>query len=314
MNIDSWNFLSSESGSDWAAGGTNRIAPAIRGLGRLRNAIQDFSHIDVAVIQRECIPLNSLFLERRLALRAPYIWDIDDSLWTNGASLARLVRGGPRKYEWLLTNAAEVWAGNQIIVDWCRSISDTPAFLVPTTSPIPSAPALPVSPRRLAWVGTPSTGPFIEKLLTELKLDLGAWVIDVVGANIHVPTGINVVQHPWSQEIEAKVLSQAWAGLYPIDLGHPLALGKSALKAVLFGGYGLPTVATRTPSNADVILDGQTGRLVDNINGWKKALAEIAVTSTRNEWGLSARKRMVDFYNPETWAKFQVQRINSYKK
>jgi len=306
--------LSAESSSDWAAGGKKRISPAIGGFARMNAAKQNTSHLDVAVIQRECVPFNTLFLEKRLALKAPFIWDIDDSLWSNGVSVSSFIRGGARKYEYLLANAAEVWAGNQVIADWCVSMSDTPVFLVPTTSPIPTAPAQPALPRRLAWVGTPSTGPFIEKLLAELQFDLGDWIVDIVGANIQVPAGLNVVLHSWSQETEEKVLSRAWAGLYPIDLSHPLALGKSALKAVLFGGYGLPTIATRTTSNADVILDGLTGRLVGNKAGWKNALAEISVINIRDEWGSLARKRMIDLYNPEKWAEFQVERIMNYKR
>jgi len=314
FDVSRWTFLDTASTNAWGVGGRKRLLPALHGFESIRKAMVNISNIDLAVIQRECLPFNNLFLERFLASKSPYIWDIDDSLWTNDASVARLIRGGPKKYETLLTNAAEVWAGNRLIADWCTAMSDTPVFLVPTTSPIPIVPGLPVLPRRLAWVGTPSTGPFIEKLLTELQFDLGNWVIDVVGADIRVPPKVNAVLHPWSQEIETRVLSRAWAGLYPIDVSHPLALGKSALKAVLFGGYGLPTIATRTPSNADVIVDGQTGRLVDDATGWKNALEEISVDSIRDEWGSSARQRMLDSYNPEKWAEFQVQRVMRYGK
>lgn len=310
--VQRWSFLPEGTLGDWVAGGQSRIGPLARGLMSTARIKNDLHGVDVGIVQRECAPLKTLFVEKRLLQEGALIWDIDDAIWEEEQIASRYIKGRSKKAHWFAANASEIWAGNQVVADWCVSHTNTPVFVVPTTTPIPAVPSAPVFPRRLAWVGSPSTAPFIEQLIWELRSELSAWEIDVVGAEIRVPAGVKVFQLPWTQSNEDLVLKRAWAGLYPIRRCSKFVLGKSGLKAVLFGAYGLPTVATATPSNADVVVDGVTGMLVNTWKEWGDALRTLEDDHIRDEWGAAARNRIVKYFNPSLWNDFQLERLALY--
>lgn len=307
--VASWHFLGDASLDQWVAGGRGRFVPLLKGIERTSDACKVFSNKSIGIVQRECLPINSVWVERHLEKTTPFIWDIDDAIWETKNPTRQLFRGGVKKSAWLASHASEIWAGNQVVADWCTQHSDAPVLVVPTTTPIPIAPSQPIQPLRLAWVGSPSTGPFIEQLIWELKSELRNWVVDVVGAQITVPQGVRVVQLPWSQFNEDTVLSRAWVGLYPVDTSNKFVNGKSGLKAVLFGAYGLPTIATRTASNAAIIKDGETGRLVSTWSEWRDSLKILRDEKVRNKWGAAARSRILESYDPKYWTEFQTRRL-----
>jgi hypothetical protein len=299
--LSAWSFLSADGHERWMRGGIRRARPVVAGLGRVREARRGIRAADVVLVQRECLPFNSLVLERSIPDAVPLVWDLDDALWRNHTGPHGAVRGSERKYAWLARSAAMVWAGNENVADWCREQGARNVVVVPTTTPIPRQVGSPDVNRRLAWVGSPSTGRFIEHLLHSLADDLRPWLIEVVGARVQVPAGLRVEQFDWTQEAENRALSRAWAGLYPIDTAHPLAHGKSGLKAVLFGGYGIPTIATRTRSTADIVVDGETGLLAGSRQEWQEALAAIADPQTRARMSGQARNLVEARFDPAVW-------------
>ena len=240
-------------------------------------------------------------MERRLVNGRPIVWDVDDAMWNASTGLRERVRGDIAKYEWLAQSACEVWAGNETVADWCAAHGARSVHVVPTVTPIPEKVGTPTDPRRLVWVGTPSTGPFVEQLLMANRASLKEWVIEIVGASVTAPPGLRVEMHSWSSENEARALNRAWAGIYPINTAHPLASGKSALKAVLMGAYGLPVIATRTRSNAGVIDEGVTGFLVDDDRGWRESLNHLSDPVSRDRLGAAARSKIERDYNPAAW-------------
>lgn len=288
-DAETWSFQSSSAYADWMSERTaRRLLATSAGAGTLVRGIRGARSCDVAVIQREALPFNSLLVER--AIDAPLVWDVDDYLWTAVPPKSTL-RGGLGKYRWLCHRAAEVWAGNRSIADWCVREGARKVELVLASVPIPDRVSEPSEPPRLAWVGTPTTGPFIEQLLHELEAELRDFEIDIVGARVDSPASLRVHRYAWSREVEERVLRRAWAGLYPIDVSHPMALGKSALKAVLYMSYGVPVIATRTPSNEDVLTDGVEGFLAADMAQWRQALKELRSPEVRRSLGAAGRAR-----------------------
>ena len=290
-----WSFLSASAYERWMSGRPlPRIAASAHGLREIPPEILRARAATVAVVQRELLPLNNLVFERSLDI--PFVWDVDDFLWTASAAKG-IVRGRAGKFRWLCRNAAEVWAGNRSVADWCVREGATRVELVLASVPIPERVAHPQEPYHLAWVGTPSTGPFVEKLLHQLEPELRDFEIDVVGARIDPPVTLKVNQHEWSLAVEESILSRAWAGLYPIDTTHPMAPGKSALKAALYMSYGVPVIATRTPSNADVVEDGVEGYLVSDLAEWRQAVSTLRDSRVRARLSIAARSRAIQDFD-----------------
>lgn len=296
-SVHHWSLIPSQSWPRWVNGSRQeKLTILAANAKNLMPANLDLGRSAVAVIQRELLPINSLLVERRLA--KPFVWDVDDFVWQQSQSRIGW-RGSESKYEWLAQNAAAVWVGNENLGDWATSVGAGNVTLVPSSATIPETWGERAPEPHLAWVGTPSTAPFLEDFLFRFGRELRDFTVDVVGAVVSHPDDLRVNQYPWSEEAERRALSRAWAGLYPIDLAHPMAAGKSAFKAVLYMSYGLPVLATRARSTTYVVKSGQDGFLCSSDRDWIDALGLMHEERLRGELAVSARKRACSDFDRE---------------
>jgi len=305
-------FLQDDDLADWLKGGRPRYGAARRGAGRVPGMIGKLTHANLLLLHREALPVNDLALERLARRRdIPIVWDVDDSLWASPGGRARsLIRGSEAKYRWLARESAEVWAGNRHVARWAAQAGAREVVLVPTTVDVPES----VSNHDreddlLAWIGTPSTGPFIEALLHELADSLDGWRVLVVGAGIQAPDGVQVTQQPWSAEAEVAALRRASVGLYPLDVDHPTTSGKSALKSILFMANAIPVIATPTQSNRDVMADGVQGLFAESKDQWLAALSALREPGTRRRMGAAGHTQAREKFDSSVWAQLLADRI-----
>jgi len=304
-------FLNELGFDQWSRGGLFRMLAVLRAVPRLLHTLLLLPGYNVVIVQREALPFNTLFLERLAVLMSkPIVWDVDDALWEDSGR-NRWIRGTPAKSRWLARKSEEVWAGNKAIERWAISEGSACVQFVPTTTSIPSINSLNPNSNRLAWIGTPATGPFIEALVWDLRDSLAEWVIDVVGAEIKSPPNLSINQYSWSPEVESDILSKAWIGLYPMDVNNPYVHGKSALKAILYGAYGIPTIATSTEATKTVIQNGETGFLCQNRDDWLAALHMLKDDNMRRELGGSAHKFIQEEYDPILWRTRMARRLEN---
>ncbi len=303
--IDSrlWSFLADDDLSQWLRGGASRLGPASTGFRRLPSGLRSANKCDVMILQRETLPINLLLMERLLVTRhRPFIWDVDDALWTS-SGLGASIRGTPAKYEWLARHASEVWAGSRHVAEWALTAGAKEVRWVPTTVPVP--PQVDDAAREadlLCWIGTPSTGPYIERLLHEVREVLGNWRVLVVGARINAPAGVAVTQHGWSPEAESLALRRAGVGLYPLDTSQPTTSGKSALKSVLFMAHGIPVVATPTASNLAVMSHGREGFFANGPEDWREFLEILHDSGVQREMGRLGHRQAAENFDSLRWA------------
>lgn len=304
-------FVDNDDLDRWLQGGSGRILPAARGLRNASHALRDASNCDVLLLQREALPLNNLSLEKLVARRGrPIIWDVDDAVWARPTGRAR-IRGGYEKYSWLARSAREVWAGNEHAANWADAHGARSVHLIPTPVPVPAHPPSVIDrePDLLVWVGTPSTGPFIEAWVRDMSDALGGWRVLVVGAAITVPHGVQVTQVPWSPDAEADALIRGSVGLYPLDLSHPAVLGKSALKSVLFMAHGIPVIATPTPSNLNVTTAGSEGLFASDKVEWRSALNALRDPALRRSMGAAGHRRAIADFDTGAWGPQLARRV-----
>ncbi len=296
----------------WLQGGLGRIRPAARGLGHAGRTVRATLDCDVLLLQREALPLNNLSLERIVARRGrPIIWDVDDAVWTRAPGRA-LITGSHEKYAWLARHAQEVWAGSEHAADWAARHGARNVHRVPTTVAVPAVPppVLGREPDLLVWVGTPSTGPFVEAWLHELSDSLAGWRVLVVGAAITAPVGVDVTQVPWSPAAEADALTLASVGIYPLDLTHPAVMGKSALKSVLFMAHAIPLIATATQSNRNVMTAGREGFFANSKAEWRVALDALRDPALRRSMGADGYRHAAASFDTNVWAPQLARRIS----
>lgn len=302
-NVETWSFLTDDELDPWLEGGWGRLMSARKSIPSISVAKKAARSSDIVLVQRELLPFNTLTIERAaIEAGAAIVWDVDDSLWETELKWRSLVRGGLDKYSWLARNSSLVWAGNAGLVDWCSTHSMKSATVIPTTTNLPTKVPGPEGRERvLAWIGTQSTAPFIEALLRSFPTAFRNWRIEIIGANITVPQGLTVIQRKWSPAAEDDLLRRAWAGLYPIDSTLTYALGKSAFKANLYMSYGVPVLATRTPSNVATMRDTNAGLIVDY--DWPAAISAVANEGTHNRMSVAALTHARQNLDNEEWAR-----------
>ncbi len=296
----------------WISGGVRRVRPTLRGFGNLPAMFRAVGGADALVLQREMLPLDTTALEARAVRRSiPVVWDVDDAVWERD-TLRRRARGSARKYEWLAAHADEVWAGSRHAVEWADRSGAKEVLWVPTTVGVP--PTVSNDDREedlLAWIGTPSTAPYVEHLLHSITPDLSGWRVLIVGGSISAPSDVRVEQQPWSLEAEATALRRAAVGLYPLDTSVTTTAGKSALKAVLYMAHGVPVIATPTRSNRDVMRHEAEGLFASTADEWRAALQALRDPAARAAMGAAGHRRALSEFDSATWGMRLASRVEA---
>ena len=280
-------------------------------LARLPSALR---RADVVLVLREVLPVSSLLVERVAARRAPVVWDVDDALWTQYPRLFMTwlpepLRRSPGKYARLAGLATEVWAGSEVLADWCRPHARS-VHVVPTVVDVGSAPASPGRSRSAVWVGSPSTAGFLEQVLPYLRDLEPPLTVECVGATGVRTSGVQVHQQPWSEAAEREVLSSGRVGLYPIDIDHPLGPGKAGLKAVLYMANGVPSVVTPTASVRELVRDGVEGFHASTPEQWRDGVQRLANDDELwRRMSDAGRRRALEQFSLQAWGPWVAERI-----
>ncbi len=267
---------------------------------------------DVTFVYREAAMIGPALTERLLARRPqPLVYDLDDPTWlayrspTNGwMSLLKL----PGKTRSLFRMCDRVIAINRAIGDYARQFNPA-VTVIPNcvdTDRYQPRPAAPASPVRLVWIGSHSTtsnlttiaGP-LRALCPTLSGAARAQpvVFRAIGAGEAPLPGVEVEWRQWSADTEVQLLNDCHIGLVPLsDLAwNPW---KFFFKTIQYMAVGLPVVARRMGSNAEVIEDGVNGFLVDDDDQWLDRLQVlVANPALRRRMGAAARRTVVERFS-----------------
>jgi glycosyltransferase involved in cell wall biosynthesis len=310
-----WSFLSLEDSRRWfgGAGRTVRIAVLLRSLLRLLRLPSALRRADAVLVLREALPIASAFVERAAARRAPVVWDVDDAVWTEYPRLflrwvPKRLRLSSVKYEELARLSTEVWAGSEVLAQWCRHHSAS-VHVVPTVLDVAAAPVTTGEAGTVAWVGSASTAEFLEGVLPALAGEQPPVVVDVVGATGVRDGGVEVRQRPWTEEAERDALRSARVGLYPIDLAHPLGPGKAGLKAVLYMAHGIPCVVSPTPTLQSLVEDGVQGLHAGSLDEWRHAVRRLRTDDALwARMSAAGRARALEHFSLQAWGPWVARR------
>ena len=276
-----WSFLSPADSRRWFAGlgRLGRVLVLTRSALRLLLLPAVLRRADAVLVLREALPVGSAFVERMAARHAPLVWDVDDAVWTPFPRLfltwlPERLRRTASKYDEIARLSAEVWAGSEVLAEWCRARATT-VHVVPTVLDVSALATSNGAAGTAAWVGSASTAEFLEEVLPALRDLDPPLTVDCVGATRLDTHGVDVRVRPWSSEAEEDALRGARIGLYPIALDHPLGPGKAGLKAVLYMAHGVPCVVTPTDTIVSLVTDGVEGIHARTPEEWRSAVSRL---------------------------------------
>lgn len=317
LSLELWSLIAERDVGAWFSADTKaRIAILTRSLLRLPTLAAAVRRSSAVIVLREALPFGPPLVERLIARVRPLVWDIDDAVWEDYPSLfvsrlPRFLRKTGGKYERLCALAAEVWAGSAVLADWCRGHGGNVA-VIPTVVAVPAIRKRHDNGRVVGWIGSPSTGVFVESILPAIAAIRPTPDVVVVGATIRTPPGMEVRQVPWSPENEEQALERLDVGLYPIDRSHPLANGKCGLKAILYMSRGIPPVVTPTATNAEIVRDGIDGLHAETADDWTADVTRLF--EDHDLWerlAASAHNRARAEYSLERWGPVVARRLVS---
>lgn len=285
------------------------------GRRRVRGELRGLADEGTVLVQRQADLTPSLSLEKLAASGRRLVYDVDDAIWLDGSQapgrhrLARL-KGTPRKARWLAERADQVIAGNEILAEqlgrWSEHVAVVPSLVDPE--------ALPVRKHAdgeelvIGWIGSPVNTAYLDAVLPAIRQvaeGAGRPVrLLTVGAGPLRVEGIELEQHPWSEDAERSALERMDAGLMPMP-DTAWTRGKCAYKALVYMGSGVPVVADDVGVTADAV--GEGGYVVPagepRAAAWAERLGELeSDADLRDRLGAAGRRKVERDYSVRAWA------------
>lgn len=145
----------------------------------------------------------------------------------------------------------------------------------------------------LGWIGSPGTTTYLD-LLDDVFQDIldkfeGVEII-LIGVGKYKFSSKKISKIPWSYNTEIKELQKFDIGLMPMP-NDEWTRGKLGCKMLQYMAIGIPSVVSYTPTNAEIVRDGQNGFLVRTKREWIGKLSLLIENrKLRNEIGASGRR------------------------
>jgi glycosyltransferase involved in cell wall biosynthesis len=262
-----------------------------------RVLLVSFSKPDAIILHREFMPVMRTAAHWFFSkiVRSPVIYDFDDAVFTE-FQIDNLIRV-----------ATATTPGNQFLANYVASINpDIHIQVIPTVVDInyyqPNINNTNVLELIAGWIGTESSykrymAPRL-RFLVEIVKRFNA-VVHVVGPitiqNDVESKGANFFE--WSLATERDLMGAFHIGFMPL-FDDRYTKGKCAFKIVEYGAYGIPSVASSVGANIDVVVQGETGFLVESDQDWEEALQKLLTNpELRASMGAKARNRIVARYS-----------------
>jgi glycosyltransferase involved in cell wall biosynthesis len=260
---------------------------------------------DVVWVEKEALPGLPWQFESRFYQEKPTVVDLDD-FWV--ARFKVPTQRETRKFRSLLAAATDVTAANAHLAAAIAAFSGRAPRVIENTIDVDQYRLAAQRdqligdvgrPCRIGWIGTPYTAAAylttVAPLLNRLTRENLA-VTRLIGAGDAVPE-LKAERVPWSLATEADMVAGIDIGVMPLDQ-TAFAAGKSGWKLVQYMAAGRPVVGTRIGFNADLIDDGVTGFLVDDLAGFEQSLRQLAnEPATRVAMGLRGQAAITRRFN-----------------
>jgi glycosyltransferase involved in cell wall biosynthesis len=300
-----------------------RLAKATANITRFLSRFSDVvaaRKYDVVLIHRAVCIIGPAILERFLAaFGRPVIYDFDDAIFllhTTDANRRFAWLKFPGKTASICRISSHVVVGNSYLADYARK-HNRQVTVVPTSVDIDR-----YQPRKgnrangrfvVGWTGSSTSQTYLEAFVPVLRklVALGNIELRVHSDREPVLSGVPYEWRPWSAENEIEELAQFDIGIMPMP-EEEFALGKCAMKALLYMAMGIPTVCSAIGANLEVIQNGDNGLLASTPDEWishiEKLMADPALVS---RLGAAGRRTVEEHYSMRRSAELFSQVVRS---
>ena len=300
-----------------------RVAKANANIRRLIARFSDViaaRNYDVVLIHRAACIIGPAMLERLIgAFGRPIIYDFDDAIFvlhTTDANRRFAWLKFPRKTASICRVSRHVVVGNSYLADYARRYNQN-VTIVPTSVDIDR-----YQPRErnrtngrfvVGWTGSSTSQTYLEMFVPVLRrlVALGNIELRVHSDREPALPGVPYEWRPWSAENEVEELAQFDVGIMPMP-DEEFALGKCAMKALLYMAMGIPAVCSAIGANLEVIQNGENGLLASTPEEWishiEKLIADPALVE---RLGAAGRKTVEERYSMHGSAELFAQVVRS---
>jgi glycosyltransferase involved in cell wall biosynthesis len=223
------------------------------------------------------------------------IYDFDDAVMYNPENPEGVFSSHRRLFRRTVALADGVIAGNPYLAALarvhCSRVSILPTGLdvskYATRFPVVSDGRI-----RLVWIGSTATLKYLKEISPSLERIGQRYphvTLKIICDSFFELSAMPVEKCRWLLENEASDLTSCDIGLAPLP-DNPFTRGKCGFKILQYSASGLPVVASPIGTNADHILDGQTGLLAATPDQWRAHLDRlIADAALRRTMGAAGR-------------------------
>lgn len=271
---------------------------------QLKNVLNEIN-CDGLFIYREAALIGPNFIERlSKRLKVPIIYDIDDPVFLSYKSPVNgwfsLLKFSSKTHN-LFKMSDHVISINSIIGDYAKKFNDS-VTVVPNfvdTDVYKPLNKIQNSSPKIAWTGSISTLQNLTTIAQPLKNLQAKYNVDVrvIANGTTKIDGVKLDLREWTPEVEISTLQDCDIGIVPL-LDLEWNPWKFYLKTIQYMAVGLPVVARKIGSNAEVIEDGVNGFLVETEEEWEDRLSLLIENAElRKKMGASARVRAVENFS-----------------
>lgn len=269
-------------------------------------ALLTVHRFDLVWIEKELFPMVPAWVESLLIRRnVAWVVDYDDAVflrYAKGSAWARTLLGG--KIDRVMRRADLVVGGNAYLAAHARGAGAPWVEVLPSVVDVEryaaqqsTQTARPADELVVGWIGSPSTVHYLDAIAPAL-VELGrstALRLRVVGASFSWP-GLAVECRTWTEASEVAEVQQFDVGIMPLS-DTDWERGKCAYKLIQCMACGIPVVASRVGANAEVVVHGEHGFLVETAGQWIESLRALAADSVRAaQMGRAGRERVQMHY------------------
>lgn len=252
---------------------------------------------DLIIIQKKTsLRKFELYLIRKFSHRI--IYDFDDASMFHELEHSKPLAGKNfKKFLNTINIADAVVAGNDFLKAFC--IYNVPkVYKLPTPVdlkkyyPIKSKPNKRVT---LGWIGVSGSLGHLYKLQPLLIKVFKKYDFEllVISNKDYICKDLNIKNIQWDLNRENEYLNLIDIGLMPLD-DSIWTNGKCGYKLIQYGSVGIPSVGSSVGINKEIIVDGETGFLADDLSAWQNKLELLLKNKNlRKKMGIAARNHVV---------------------
>jgi hypothetical protein len=274
---------------------------------------------DAALILQRVLP-SQADLQRLRRAFGLLVFDIDDAIYavppkvggSRGMEYAKAalrvgLRGSPqassrrRPLARTLASVDACVVGNSVLAGFARRYIQTVVDIPTTVSPAEAPCDTVQSPPVLVWIGLPDNLQYLRLIaapLTRLAQE-ASFVLRIVSSRDWDEAPLPVEFVSYTEGAARRALLESSVGLAPLT-DDPWTRGKCAMRAIQYGGSGLPCVASPVGITEQVVIHGETGLLARTEEDWLEALRLLLADRNRAAaMGLAAWERVRSQYSNE---------------